>query len=74
MFLILVLVVVAFSKFQNVLTEDLNTFLRILESCEVDRGVALSVVDLGYVYDGASGPSLALASRGRTCKVVEMVF
>ena len=74
MFLILVLVMVAFSKFQNVLTEDLNTFLRILESCEVDRGVALSVVDLGYVYDGARGTCLALATRGGGCQVVEVVF
>ena len=74
MFLILVLIMVAFSKFQNVLTEDLHTFLGILESGEVDWGVALAVVYLGYVYDGARGTGLALATGGGGCQVVEVVF
>ena len=65
---------VAFSEFENMLTEALHTFLRILESCEMDGGVAFPVVDLGNVYYGACGPGLALATGGGTCEVVEVVF
>ena len=65
---------VAFSIFDYVFTEDLNTFLRILKSCEVDRSVSLTVVNLSNVYNGSRGSSLAFTSRCGRCQVAKMVF